>query len=235
MKNKHLELSELKEELDQLVAKLKANGDIEDYQNPMYDGPLNIDEYFKSDIKIVWVLKEAYDGENGEGGGWNYAEDVGNDPDKYLFNPTKTTWHPISYVSYGIQNNLLWDEMPYIRNDKTKYHSALRRIAIVNLNKLPAKGVTSSPWQEVNKGFNNFKDIIEKQLRILEPDIIIFGGTGDWMHQLYKDSIIEKHNGDKKALVLNKTTLITLAHPAARIARKQYVDEAVKHALLGLK
>ena len=173
MKNKHIELSKLKQELDQLVLQLKANGDIEDYQNPMYDGPLNIDEYFKSDKKIVWVLKEAYDGPGGRCSGWNYAEKVGENPNDFLLTKLNRTWLPIAYASFGIQNGLKRSEMKEVRHDLNSYHEALRKISLLNINKLAAVNETSSPYSQVKKAFGRFKQILEKQIEILEPDVIV--------------------------------------------------------------
>ena len=45
---------------------------------------LNIEKYFNAKIKIVWLLKEGYEEKNGDGGGWNYSEDVGLFPEKYI-------------------------------------------------------------------------------------------------------------------------------------------------------
>ena len=53
-------------------------------RKPLLDGPLNIEKYFNAKIKIVWLLKEGYEEKNGDGGGWNYSEDVGLFPEKYI-------------------------------------------------------------------------------------------------------------------------------------------------------
>lgn len=44
-------------------------------QKLMNDGIVNIDEYYNSSIKIMWILKEPYDkNEAGLSGGWSIAE-----------------------------------------------------------------------------------------------------------------------------------------------------------------
>ena len=236
MTEKHLELSNLRAELDQLVIKLKANGDIKNYQNPMYDGPLNIEEYFKSDLKIIWVLKEAYDGPDGSCSGWNYAEAVGGNPNAYLLTKLNKTWLPIAYTSFGIQNKLKRNEMKKVRDDLNSYHEALRKISLVNINKLAAVNETSSPYSQVKKAFARFKQILKKQIEILEPDVIIWAGTDDWMWQLFGNSILKEERGKNTIWKLGKVILIPAYHPAnTKIKNENYIDDIINTAHLGLK
>lgn len=72
---------------------------------PIIDSIVNVDNFLASDFQIPWILKEPYDDEDGRlaaGGGWHFGND-------FLFpegfhkrmGRSRSTWHPITYVSYG--------------------------------------------------------------------------------------------------------------------------------------
>lgn len=94
------------------------------YKNmqPIYDGVCNPEKYLESNPKIMWILKEAYDGldEDGNpiGGGWRIFKDwvVGN------IEPTKSlTWQPMMYVLRALAENNNWDDVPWIWEERETY------------------------------------------------------------------------------------------------------------------
>jgi hypothetical protein len=150
----------------------------------IYDGPVNPQRYLNTDIKIAWVLKEPYDEQDGTGGGWTFTDLFDKDD---LYNITfkeahKATWHPVIYSTYGIQQDFqLWDEMPYIR-DYPVMCDVVRDIAIVNTQKLPAVGVTKTHHSVIERSYNKHKDLLHKQIDMLNADIYIFANTF-WLYK----------------------------------------------------
>ena len=142
------------------------------------------------------MLKEPYDGDDGTGGGWSYFELFkGNDLYLEQFNRAhKTTWHPIIYISYSVNNNFIkWANMDYIRDDY-KMCNIVRDVAFINSQKLPSKNVTRTDFADLYESLGKYSDLIEEQIRLLNPNVFIFANTFD----LYKD-----------LLELNKDTIKT--------------------------
>ena len=65
---------------------------------PILDGVHDVSKYLESPIKVMWIMKEAYDDsdENGNRGGWSIFDIL--DENK----PIPQSWYNIIYVTYGI-------------------------------------------------------------------------------------------------------------------------------------
>ena len=87
---------------------------------PITDGVCNESEYLNSNPKIMWILKRPYDDvkEDGtpKGGDWSIVKDCFRVKDDVWKNKT---FQPIIYSSYGFVNNLRYNGMDYIRDDKS--------------------------------------------------------------------------------------------------------------------
>ena len=197
-------------------------------KEPIGDGIINVDLYLGAQTKILWILKEPYDE---DGGGWGFDE-LFMDDEKLLAcinSPSKATWHPIIYVSYAILNNLsAWKDMDYIRDDP-EMAKVLRRIAFINVNKLP--GNTSSNNAEILNFYLTNKSIILKQIEVFEPDIII--GYFEIMRQIYGDLSVpvsdEKRKSSCEYIGTSTRLYISVYHPAqTTIPREIYVNEIVE-------
>ena len=106
---------------------------------PMPDGVYDIEAYLSS-LRVMWVLKEPYDDfVDGKpcGGGWDVYGAFDNS-DAWA----NRTWQPIIYSMYGVFNHLRWRDMDYIR-DNPDMVNVLKRIAYINLSKMPAHKQTN--------------------------------------------------------------------------------------------
>ena len=133
---------------------------------PIYDGIANIDAYLKSPLKIMWILKEPYDE---DGGGWQISEAYKND-DK-----NRATYRRMAYSAYGFNHKMYYDEICKIIDKESKV-SVLDSIAYINLSKMPGNKKTSDAAAKAY--YTLWKDILHKQIKTYDPDVIIFGGTG---------------------------------------------------------
>jgi hypothetical protein len=230
-----MDYSSFKKQLDNLDEIIK-NRISEDRREPIYDGAINPERYFKSPIKIAWLLKEAYDDLNGEGGGWCYSELLDKEnvyEDFFRPHGSRATWHPIIYVSYGILNNFMfWGSMDYIRDEPEEMTSIVRDIAIVNVQKLPSKNVSKTDFQDIVKAFNKYKDILKSQIEILNPDILICANTMQLYKELF-DLTSEKINTKESITYYtkNEKLYIDAYHPAqTQVYRETYVDDIITAA-----
>jgi hypothetical protein len=135
------------------------------------DGILNVDLYNLAKYKILWILKEPYG--NGDMDYSEYIEESFKFKGK--FHSAPKMWERIIYTNYGILNNFeKWDDMDWLNKDENVFNS-LKYCALINLKKVPGK--TRSNYYEIQEHYNRSKEIIKKQLSLINPEIIICGGT----------------------------------------------------------
>lgn len=217
----------LKQEMEYRINEPENNREI------IHDGVMKPELYFKNKIRLAWMLKEAYDSEEGTGGGWTYFKmfPIGKNLYEYTFKEGhKTTWHPIIYISYSILNNFpKWEDMEYIR-DKNEMCDIVRQVAFINAQKLPSKGVTRTYTEDLWKSIDNYSDLLSRQIELINPNVLIFGSTIN----LYKN-ILEidkeqlKSGGSCQYLIKNKKLYISSYHPAQKtITRDKYVNDIIE-------
>lgn len=204
--------------------------DAEDSE-PIYDGVCDPEMYSESKIKVMWVLKEAYDDidESGlpKGGGWEIFEKWGK-ADKVKEVTSVRSWQPIMYVLRALSEDNSWDDIAWIRDDREKYVEILRSCAYININKMPAKETSG----DMTEKFNLWCDEINAQILAYKPDAIIFGNTIDYFNDQCYMRNRKVCNGVSGAtdvylteIAEHPTLLINAYHPNQRtITRKEYVE-----------
>lgn len=198
---------------------------------PLPDGVFNIEGYCKSSPRIMWILKQPYDDMkdgNPFGGGWEvYGAFENSDAH------TNMTWQPIVYSLVGIRDHKQYNDMPYIRDDKSML-DVLKDIAYINIDKMPGYRTTSDA--ELAEAYEQWKDIVEEQIRLYDPQVICFANTmwlfkKDWgIDENTKHEAIPLGN-DKYMFVYRKDGRLCLDtyHPAQRVVpRENYVDAIIK-------
>ncbi len=220
------ELTQKQEKLHQKINAIaeKLNNGLE----PIYDGVGNIPIYLNSPLKIMWLLKESYDQDkqgNKGNGNWSIYDAVQND----------TAWSYLSfqrmaYVLYGYNNGVYCEDkdMPKIRNRKEMVKD-LANLAYININKLP--GGTSSDDSHIARCYNIWKDIINEQIEVYNPNVIILGGTEKFLD--FKNEFIQcKHYENKdvnpkiesKIYKWGNRWVISVYHPGYMMSTEVYVD-----------
>lgn len=141
---------------------------------PIVDGIVDIEQFIESDLPIVFILKEPYDDTDSDGqavgGGWSFAD---------CFKAEKSSfpkaWHPIVYTMFGVDNNLWWRQMDYLRDDPSMI-KVLDSVSWINLSKMPNK--TNSENQVVkNKYQKLWRPVVKEQIEGFDHKILIFAGT----------------------------------------------------------
>jgi hypothetical protein len=206
------------------MAKMKQR--IDEPENDRYlisDGVMQPDEYFSKEIRLAWILKEAYDEEDGTGGGWSYFDLY----DKVGFDLSKSqTFKPIIQTSYSIHNNFIKYEN--LDGNDCEMMQIIKNIAIINTQKLPARNYSLTLGRDLQESINKYSDLLETQLDFINPNVIIFGGTFQYYKNLLKieDSEIVKEN---VWYVSKKGKLyISAYHPAqTKTSKKDYMNDIV--------
>jgi len=211
--------------IEKLIAKLET-----DEKSPICDGPVDPLIYCQDNgLKILWLLKEAYDNDGDGAGGWSLAKLLG-DPlvyEKFLkSSKSKNTWYPVIYSSFGILNNFIkYDDMEFIDKDQSMV-SILRKIAFININKLAGKSTSNDI--DLERIFSQNKEILKMQIELYNPDIVIGGNSLKYymgILNLNGVSPVTTNYGTKYYLEKNRV-YINSYHPGRiGIKRDHYVNE----------
>jgi hypothetical protein len=197
--------------------------------SPIYDGIVSPAEYIASAPRILWILKEPYDGgETCSGGGWSLTDDLLNkDTDRMS---RSRAFQPICYIAYGIWANKTWDQMPWLR-DSSEVRNCLRKIAFINVSKLP--GLKASPWQRISNAYQQYRNLILHQIRVYQPNLVF--ACDPHANLILKDLQSPAtewfHFGTAAAIPLNShQRLVWVGHPSQRTKRSAYVNDALAAA-----
>ena len=230
--NEKERLDRFQEEMHaKMLLHAKKLGLCDDDAEPIYDGICNTSGYSESPIKVMWLLKEAWEiDENGQPGkgGWEIWEP--------WYNATEMNemWRTMMYVMYGIATGTPYREMPVVDDDMLEL---LKSTAYININKMPGHTTSGS----MKNAYNQWRDIILEQIKGYNPDVIIFGNTfeGLFEHEnialnsvtadgLGSPGIVGAYIGEGKLLV-------DVWHPSPfrksskpEITNEVYVDTIVK-------
>lgn len=193
-------------------------------KNISFNGRLTIDgaitdEYNECNPKILWILREPHGG--GGGSLIEYVQNLSN-PYENKYRNWGSTYSVISKVTYGILNNYIpWGEWIYNVPELLK---SLSKIAIINLNKLGGGAKTN--WDLFKNNVLQQKMIIKQQISLLQPNIIICGGT--WYFLVEYKIIEDVTLNDKSAGRFGNTIFIDVYHPAqTKISHRTYYELVV--------
>lgn len=218
-------LEDLKEKDQILSAKIldfaQKNNLATDDAWPIYDGLYSAEKYLDSPIRLMWILKEPYDDfEDGKpvGGDWSITKDLFKDPIKWSKNKTGKM---VIYATYGIFNQKKWADMDYISN-KPEMANVIQKMSYINLSKMPAYTTSSDSvlWEK----YSEWKDITLEQIKLYDPDVIIFGNTLKYfLEDLRKEGIISECKRKYNKLIDiyrndNQKLIIDTFHPGNRFS-----------------
>jgi hypothetical protein len=141
------------------------------------DGAVELDRYIQAKIKILWVLRET----NG-GGSWDLRDFL---KQPFSYNKWHSTFGSVAKISHCLLNNIKPEDLNF---DAKSVVKALKYIAVININK-KGGGSRIGPSYELHS--KRFVDIIQSQIQLLSPELIIAAGTLDKlpMYAQYKDNL----------------------------------------------
>jgi len=206
-------------ELDELA---KTN---EFPHRPITDGVINADRYLASAPKILWILKEPWEkpAEGAARGGWSISEYLAGEP-KF---GNKGTWARMAYVCYAIFNGFLdCSVIPYATAD-SRVLDAFKNIACINVKKFSGK--TLSNPAEIAKYYHKYRDLLNRQIDAIHPDVII---AGNILSLFYEDFGLKPQDMTRAGSVQycrrDQRLYINAYHPSNwRIKKSTYVNDLV--------
>ena len=180
------------------------------------DGIVDADEYARSPVKLLFILKEVNDP---GGGGWDlrqFLRDGGR----------ASTWNTVTKWVEGIHRLpciVPWSEVS-IRVDQDRRKRALRKIAVVNLKKEPGGGEADD--DKVREAAQRDRELISAQLSLYAPDYVICCGTlvADLLFGAEPIGVYPLNDKDWKSTrrgvrysLVDSTPHIAYHHPQARM------------------
>lgn len=179
----------------------------------IYDGIVDILEYTNSDLKVLWILKEA----NSTDSDWDMRDalrDLKNESGKGLKKGWANTFTSIVYATYGIFNEILWGNMGDF-NKNQSIIDVLRKVAYINVKKIPGGG--RAFWNVIRPYYLENKKAIHEQVNIINPNVIIFGNTYSYFDDDFFEffgELTENKSNNSLHIYNNKNYLLLHAyHP----------------------
>jgi hypothetical protein len=190
---------------DRLFAEWKARR-----EGVVRDGAVDPGRYVQSDPRVLLVLKEVNDN---DGGGWDLRH--------FLQRGGRgQTWNTVARWMKGmaaLDQDLPWDEVSEV--DAGTRRRQLRRLCVMNLKKTP--GGASSDANEIRRAAEMNSDLLNRQFRLYDPDIVICGGTNEIFSDVIDAIDRDKQAQTRRSIWYNEFApgkhLIAFYHPQARI------------------
>ncbi len=189
------------------------------------DGVVDSNQYERSCVKLLFVLKEVNDP---DGGGWDLRQFLRDGAVGSTWN-TVTRW--IRGI-YGLPDIVAWDELFEVDEDLRK--KWLSKIAVINLKKEPGAGSTNE--RELRNAVQRDREFISCQFSLYEPDYVICCGSivTELIFAAKHNGVYPGNNKDWKSTkrgvwycMFNGTPYIQYVHPRAR-----YPDNLIHYGLV---
>lgn len=214
------EVKKAQEEINQEVINRSRNAKYD--KGYILDGIADIEGYINSSPRIAWILKEAWDKGPGD---WNLISEVILTTTKDTISATPS-FKRVAYTSWGLQTDSNWDDIPWITQDEN-VSNAIKKIAWLNISKIA--GDTTSPDSRITAAFEVWNDILNKQLDVFDPQVIILGNTFKWVEKfLGIENIAPIKNESAWAYVRRDgKVIIWTFHPSKIMKDQEYIDDIV--------
>ncbi|MHB1178692.1 MAG: uracil-DNA glycosylase family protein [Daejeonella sp.] len=210
-----------------------------DQVEPILDGIIDLNKYRSAKYKILWILKEAYDdfdkNGNPKGGNWDLRDMLRKRNSARDFaGGGRRTFMRMLYASCGILNDFTeYDNITDLDKDPSVLN-ALKSIAYINVKKLPGRKLSNDSI--IADAYKSCKDLLLKQIKLIDPHIIIGGAT---LHHFIHDlqlSEIEKHRqGSANYFVKGDKIYIQAYHPGYwGISEELYCNDIILAAKQGV-
>jgi len=153
------------DELDRIKQEIRNLGGIS-------DGPVSMPRYQRARKKIVWVLREPHESDPQKT--WDLSDFLAN---PFVYPRWHCTYGLIAKVSYALLLDPPASELPVLTARNAV--DSLKDVAVINVKK--TGGMAQCNWKKLKAGASQFREILKRQIEALSPDIIITGGTAEFL------------------------------------------------------
>ncbi len=193
-------------------------------REPTIDGPIS-PLYGTSNPRVLWILREA----NSKGGGslieWVNQELLNEE------NPGKSGWFATWGLIIKVSDAILNGSPSMSDASPNMLKSVLNLVAVINLNKFGGGRNLSKHYKF---GVSKCKDIVDEQIKVLQPGIIIWAGTGYIANRLGIGNLEVKEfwpNADTfPSIRQNNRIHISAYHSQqSKIVHRKYCKQIIEH------
>ncbi len=218
----------LERESELILKEYRRRGRKEGHRVLIEDGIANIGKYVGTWPKVLWILKEAYnEAEGGEAGGdWSMARVL----NEGKYGDDWRSLRPIACVTHAVLSGFLkYKELPSLSSDE-KIRKSTQGIAYINVSKFPGKsGSTYAPLKAV---YEQYSDLLLRQIALFEPNVLIFGNTIDLFRSdlhLSKEYNKDEQRESARFKIKDDKLYIQAYHPSQRNTTDKvlYVNDLV--------
>lgn len=222
-------------ELDNLFDEWEKRHLAKGHKRFIRDGIVNEDWWMQEQSvpKVCFFLKEA---RTDQEEGYNLVKDL------YTYEPWKL-WQRVAVWTQAIQLSFS-GECPYDEDKiKMKSHEAVRQTAVVNVKK--SNGLAESTEEDLWQYVKDDKDLLKKELEIVNPDIIVCGYTFGMLSEVLGEELERDNTSDTMYAFWKDKLVIDYYHPAChypnrvnyyalmsicRLAAEEWVERKKKYA-----
>ncbi len=199
---------EFEKDIVDLFQRISQIKDTNNVYTPIQDGIISLSDYLVSKYRIMWVLKDANSIGDSD---WDQVDTIKRFSENGLDHAWKKTFQHIAYITFGILNNLKWENIPDIDDKNSPVSKILKSIAFINVKKIP--GGNTSKDNELWEYSERYKDLLVDQIEKFEPNIVIFGNTLRYLlPHLNLSEDVETYN-NINFTSSNGKLLINICHP----------------------
>jgi len=177
-------------------------------QSFIRDGIIDPVRWDRTDLKVMFLLKEAYD-KRKRPEGFDLREIVREKWKK----PKNKTWRSLSAWAY-ICHHAKDAKSLLSKIFSEQQFEVLRSCAIVNLKK--SRGVSESKMDDIIEHTLRDKQRLLDQIALINPKIIVCGGTMSAVEKLYSDEDIEAPY--ENVWKIQDRYFVKFKHPAGRFS-----------------
>jgi len=196
-------------------------------------GVVNEKTYLRSSPRLVIVLREP----NSSDRDWSLPKFLREELErfergqKFQYPYFWKTWKPIGIWSYAIHRG--FDKYANLDSERIAV-KGLSYIGMTNLKK--TGGRSTAHYPTIKKHAEKYRDLWQNELEIMDPEIILCGGTFEILAELLGLKPRKTRTGLRYAqweLNGHRVLLVGCNHPASRESKKQQYNE-LRKALLEL-
>lgn len=201
----------------------------ENSRRPILDGLTYPEKYSEARVKIMFVLKEAYDVDKETkeigSGGWDHTKLLNTDD--YSVIKGNKTHRRVSEVATALLRNVQYEDSQRELITEDEKLDDFKKIAWINVGKYPAPEGSKTIDRRLKDAYKCWKSVLFQQIESYNPSIIIFGGTFSLFHDDIQKQIgncnfkgpFGKWPAEYWEDTVNNRLLIKTSHPGFRYLR----------------
>jgi len=183
------------------------------YSSFIKGGVVDEEWYINAQPKILYILKEV----NSQDRNWSLVDLINKQIEERTF---LDVWETIALFSLFFTTGFR-SYKTTVKNGEFQFNAgycdALKGIAATNIKKTCGGG--QSDWDEIFEYAQKDKALINEEIDIINPDLIICGGTFDILKVVFEFRVMECDSGAQYA-AYNNRVYIDMPHPRARVHKK---------------